>query len=92
MASLSPESEILLYRSTIPVIIIIEDERAIAEQIAEAKIVEESMRKVVQGEVSLWEAFEACENLAFNMDEWLDEVEEHLSLEFEQRNGNILDL
>lgn len=88
----SLESEILLYRSTIPVLIIIEDERAIAEQIKEAKIVEESMRKVVQGEVSLWEAFEACENLAFNMDDWLDEVEEHMELEFEKRNGNILDL
>lgn len=88
----SPEAEILLYRSTIPVLIIIEDPKAIEEQIKEAKIVEESMRKVVKGEVSLWEAFEACENLAFNMDEWLDEVEEHLSLEFEKRNGNILDL
>lgn len=88
---ISPENEILLYRSTIPVLIIIEDEKAIKEQMDEAIAVEQAMKKVASGEVSLWEAFEACEMLSFDFEQWLREVEWHLEYEFNRDFGDYPD-
>lgn len=76
-----PLIEKSLYRATIPQIILIDTDRSIEEQFDEAFEVERLMRMVIEGRASLWEVFEQIETLEFDIDQYIDEVEENLNYE-----------
>lgn len=84
MVEFSPEAERSLYRSTIPQIILIDNEQSIEEQVDQALEVERLMRMVVCGERSIWEVIEAIEQFEFDIDQYVEEVCENMEGEIER--------
>lgn len=73
-----------MYRSTIPQIILIDNEQSIEEQINQALEVERLMRMVAQGKSTMWEVMEAIEQFEFDIDQYVDEVSGIMEAEIER--------